>query len=184
MFTQAALHTLYSRKMILHGWKFPSSVCVESRFGQVWKRPTVCPIKTLNLTKEAFQNKNTSVQSRLGELGLLILTPEYLIIMIIILYVSMGSSPLPTYIKFTSATVRILVHATPKSDKVWTYMYLIYDTPLSRSVQLRSFSEIVLNSPFLCMNGSPIRYDFRASAKATQYSVNIALRLFWTFSAA
>ena len=29
-------------------------------------------------------------------------------------------------------------------------------------------------SPFLCVKGSPIRYDFRGSAKAFRYSVNIA----------
>jgi len=37
------------------------------------KTPQTCqPIKTLHLTREAFQNKNTSAQSRLGEHGPLI----------------------------------------------------------------------------------------------------------------
>ena len=48
-------------------------VHVESLFGQAcWKvkTPQMCqPIKTLHLTKETFQNKNTSVQSCLGEHG-------------------------------------------------------------------------------------------------------------------
>ena len=67
--TQAALRALYSRKMISCSWKSPSSLRVESHFGQAWKKRTLCPIKTLNLTKKAVQNKNTSVQSRLGEHG-------------------------------------------------------------------------------------------------------------------
>ena len=49
-------------KMIFLALKL-SSVFKESCFSQVWKMWTLCPIKTLNLTKEVFQNKNTSTQS-------------------------------------------------------------------------------------------------------------------------
>ena len=43
------------------------------------------------------------------------------------------------------------------------------------AAQLRSVTEIAPKSPFLSVNRSPsVRYDFRAGAKATQYSVNIA----------
>ena len=55
--------------MISFSWKLPSSVCVESHFGQMWKKWTLCLIKTLNLTKEAFKNKNTGTHSHLGEHG-------------------------------------------------------------------------------------------------------------------
>lgn len=51
-------------------------------------------------------------------------------------------------------------------------------------VQLRSVSEFVLKSLFLWVIRSPIRSDFHASAKATCYSVNIALLLFWTLTVA
>ena len=44
------------------------------------------------------------------------------------------------------------------------------------AAQLRSVTEIQPKSPFLCVNRSPIRYGFRADAKAFQYSVNIASR--------
>ena len=56
------------QKMISFSLKLLSSVCVESCFGQVWKEWTLYPIKTLNLTKKAFQNKNTSTQSHLVQL--------------------------------------------------------------------------------------------------------------------
>ena len=49
-------------KMIFLALKL-SSVFIESCFSQVWKMRTLCPINTLNLTKEVFQNKNTSTQS-------------------------------------------------------------------------------------------------------------------------
>ena len=45
------------------------------------------------------------------------------------------------------------------------------------AVQLRFVTEIPPKSPFLYVNRSPIWCDFRGSAKAIQYSVNIALTL-------
>ena len=42
--------------------------------------------------------------------------------------------------------------------------------------QLHSVTNIAPKSCFLCVNQSPIRYGFRAGAKAICYSVNIALR--------
>ena len=45
------------------------------------------------------------------------------------------------------------------------------------AVQLRFVTEILPKSPFLYVNRSPIWCDFRGSAKAIQYSVNIALTL-------
>ena len=39
--------------------------------------------------------------------------------------------------------------------------------------QPRSVTEIAPKSRFLCLNRSPIQYDFRAGAKDIQYSVNI-----------
>ena len=44
-----------------------------------------------------------------------------------------------------------------------------------RRVQLRSVTEIAPKSPFLFVNRSPIRHDFRADAKGIRYSVNKAL---------
>ena len=40
--------------------------------------------------------------------------------------------------------------------------------------QFRSVTEIVLKSPFLCVNRSPIRYGLRAGTKVIRYRVNIA----------
>ena len=61
---KVALRALYSRKMISCKW--PSSVCVESHFGQEWKKRTLCPIKTLNLTKVVAQNKKHKRVKPLG----------------------------------------------------------------------------------------------------------------------
>ena len=41
--------------------------------------------------------------------------------------------------------------------------------------QLRSVTEIAPPQPFLCVNRSPIRYDYRVGAKAIQYNVKIVL---------
>ena len=40
---------------------------------------------------------------------------------------------------------------------------------------LSAVTEIARPQPFLCMNGSPIRYGFRGSVKAIRYAVNTAL---------
>ena len=51
--------------------------------------------------------------------------------------------------------------------------YPICDFTLeNRVAQHRCVTEIALKSPFLCVNKSPIRYGFRAGAKAIRYSVN------------
>ena len=42
------------------------------------------------------------------------------------------------------------------------------------AARLRSVTEIVPESPFLCVNKSPIRYGFNAGAKAIRYGMNIA----------
>ena len=54
---------------------------------------------------------------------------------------------------------------------VVTKGYPICNSPLN----LHSVTEIAPKSRFLCVNRSPIRYGFRAGAKAIQYSVSIAL---------
>ena len=41
------------------------------------------------------------------------------------------------------------------------------------SAQLRYVTEIAQPQVFLCVNRSPIRYDFRGGAKAMRYSVDI-----------
>ena len=62
--------------------------------------------------------------------------------------------------------------------KVWHRTNPISNAPLSRSAR-RNFGplnrEIAPQSPFLCVNGSLIRYSFCTVAKAIWYSVNIAL---------
>ena len=40
------------------------------------------------------------------------------------------------------------------------------------AAQLRTVTEIAPKSPFLCVNRSPIRYGFRAGAKAVRYYMN------------
>ena len=42
------------------------------------------------------------------------------------------------------------------------------------AVQLRSVREIAPPQPFLCVNRSPIRYDFHGGAKVIRYSVTKA----------
>ena len=42
------------------------------------------------------------------------------------------------------------------------------------AAQLRSVTEIAPPQPFLCVNRSTIRYDYRGGAKAIRYSGNIA----------
>ena len=61
--------------------------------------------------------------------------------------------------------------------KVWHGTYPICDAPLSRSAWrniARAVAEIGPKSPFLCMNGSPKRYGFRAGAGGFPYSMNMA----------
>ena len=65
-------------------------------------------------------------------------------------------------------------HRCSYCSKVWLKTYLISDALLSRLVQLGSVTEIAPLEPFLCVNRSPIRYDFRGGVKAIWYSVNIA----------
>ena len=43
--------------------------------------------------------------------------------------------------------------------------------------QLRSVTEIAPPQPFLWVNRSPIRYDYRGGAKAIQYSIGDGLVL-------
>ena len=43
------------------------------------------------------------------------------------------------------------------------------------AAQLRSVTEIAPKSPFLCVNRSLNRYDFRGGAKTIRHNVNIAL---------
>ena len=42
------------------------------------------------------------------------------------------------------------------------------------AAQLRSVREIAPPQPFLCVNRSPIRYDFHGGAKVIRYSVTKA----------
>ena len=53
-----------------------------------------------------------------------------------------------------------------------------YPSPLKRLAQCNfdPATEIAPKSPFLWVNRSPIRYDFRAGAKAIRYFVNMALK--------
>ena len=44
-----------------------------------------------------------------------------------------------------------------------------------RGTARRSVTETTPPQPFLRVNRSPIRYDFRGGAKVTRYTVNIAL---------
>ena len=81
------------------------------------------------------------------------------------------SSSLRSYL-FTSATVRIGVHIALKyGTKPTRYVTLHFrDQRGAASLRHRHRAEITS----LCVNGSPIRYEFCASEKAIQYSANIA----------
>ena len=89
--------------------------------------------------------------------------------------VSVDSSPRSHL--FTSATVRrILVHTAQRAR---CGIEPISDAPPSRTARrgaahLRSVIEIKPKPPFSRVKRSPIRYCFRASAKAIRYNVNIA----------
>ena len=60
--------------------------------------------------------------------------------------------------------------------------YRVDTSPLQRSVQrsllLRAVTETALNSPFLYVNRSPIRYGFRACAKAIRLRTIVSSREF------
>ena len=60
--------------------------------------------------------------------------------------------------------------------------YRVDTSPLQRSVQrsllLRAVTETALKSPFLCVNRSPIRYGFRACAKAIRLRTIVSSREF------
>ena len=60
--------------------------------------------------------------------------------------------------------------------------YRVDTSPLQRSVQrsllLRAVTETALKSPFLCVNRSPIRYGFRAGAKAIRLRTIVSSREF------
>ena len=61
--------------------------------------------------------------------------------------------------------------------KVWHRPDQICDSPPTFEIdvaQPHSVTEVAPKSPFLCVNRSPIRYDFRAGAKAIRYCVNMA----------
>ena len=57
----------------------------------------------------------------------------------------------------------------------------ICDSSLKRSARLSSVTEIAAPQPFLCVNRSPIWYDFCGGGKAIQYSVNIASAYLWAY---
>ena len=80
-------------------------------------------------------------------------------------FVSVVSSPLSYLFSSTTSRILVSVHITP-----------LYGTkPILKSAQLHSVTEITPPQTFLCVNTSPIRYNFRVGAKAFCYSVNIAL---------
>ena len=56
-----------------------------------------------------------------------------------------------------------------------TYPDMCLSTLEIGAAQLRSVTEIAPTEPFLCVNRSAFRYDFRGNAKAIRKSVNIAL---------
>ena len=64
MFTQAALRALYSRKMISRSWKLPSTVCVESRFGQasVKKKANTLPNQNTEFDKKSVSKIKTDAR--------------------------------------------------------------------------------------------------------------------------
>jgi len=59
----------FRKELVLLGISLTVSYSLRPSVKEV-KTPQTCqPIKTLHLTRESFQNKNTSAQSRLGEHG-------------------------------------------------------------------------------------------------------------------
>ena len=84
-----------------------------------------------------------------------------------------GFSPL-SYL-FTIASVRIPVHTrAPKcgADPIRSVMLHFRDPRSAASLRYRNRIEITV---LVCAKRSPIRYGFRAGAKAIRYSVNTAL---------
>ena len=83
-------------------------------------------------------------------------------------FVSVVSSPL-SYL-FSSTTSRNYTGKCSHHTIIWHKTYFEIST-----AQLHSVTEITPPQTFLCVNTSPIRYNFRVGAKAFCYSVNIAL---------
>ena len=81
---------------------------------------------------------------------------------------------------FTSVMGRMVVHTapqyTPKNlSPIWRSIF----APLFCAVQPRSVTEIAQPQSFLCVNRSPIRYDFLGGAKTIRYRVNTSLAFRW-----
>ena len=81
------------------------------------------------------------------------------------------SSSLRPYL-FTSATVRIGVPIAPKYGTKPTRYVTLHFRDQRGAASLRHGHRAEITS--LCVNRSPIRYDFCASEKAIQYSANVA----------
>ena len=87
-----------------------------------------------------------------------------------ITFASVGTSRL-SY-SFTSATVRVAVYTSPKCG-TQPVRYVTLHFPDRRgaarlsAAQLFSVTEIAPKLPLICVNRSPIRYDFRTGANAT-----------------
>ena len=57
----------------------------------------------------------------------------------------------------------------------WNIMWLSTDRQDAASLRYDPVTKIAPSSPFLCVNRNPIRYGFRAGAKAIWDIVNVAL---------
>ena len=81
--------------------------------------------------------------------------------------VSVGSSP-RSYL-FTSAKGRLGIHTAPKYAKKKTIRYVTRLFRDLRGAASLAVTEIALLQPFLCVNRSPVQYDFHGGAKAIRY---------------
>ena len=77
---------------------------------------------------------------------------------------------------FQSSLLLIFFHNQQNTGKCSHHTIIWHKTYFEISTaQLHSVTEITPPQTFLCVNTSPIRYNFRVGAKAFCYSVNIAL---------
>ena len=97
------------------------------------------------------------------------LTPKYL------LPYQCVAVPAATHLLLWWAEWLFTLHHSKNLSPIWRSIF----APLFCAVQPRSVTEIAQPQSFLCVNRSPIRYDFLGGAKTIRYRVNTSLAFRW-----
>ena len=105
-------------------------------------KPPTIPFGIVACTLSDNLSRNSCIYSRLG-----VIKPSFLLI----------------YFRYGSNTRSYCTIGWHRTYAIWSSTFEIGAT------QLRSVTEIAPKSPFLRVNGNPIRYAFRAGAKSVGY---------------